>query len=107
MNKSPKIYNVGTEEQDPPLGALPPNCKWIVYEYIPEDWEGSGEAYAYADGKYWYTSLGHCSCYGPWDENDYGDPKEWEEIGNLKQLKIYTNQTGKIWDKIKEIKRIK
>lgn len=106
-NKSPKIYNVGTEEQDPPLGALPENCKWVVYEYIPGNYEGSGEAYAFANGKYWYVCLSHCSCYGAWENDDSGIPRDWEEIGDLEALKIYTNQTGPLWDKIKEIKGLK
>lgn len=47
----------GVEE----LGA-----EYFVYNYQTGDYEGHGWAvWKLPDGKFGYTDLGHCSCYGP------------------------------------------
>jgi hypothetical protein len=40
----------------------------LLYWYQYGDWEGRGFAIWRNDGKWSYTSLGHCSCYGPTED---------------------------------------
>jgi hypothetical protein len=40
-------------------------CKWFVYYYQSGDYEGSGFAVWKKGRKFFYSDLGHCSCYGP------------------------------------------
>ena len=47
----------------------PPECVVLATEYTAGDYEGSGWALAMdADGIVQEYNLGHCSCYGPFDE---------------------------------------
>jgi hypothetical protein len=39
----------------------------IVYCYGNGGYEGAGEALLRKNGRWFYESLGHCSCYGPLD----------------------------------------
>ena len=52
------------------------DTKWIAYYYQYGSYEGNGEAYCEAGGKFYEASLGHCSCYGPFDENE---GTSWQE----------------------------
>jgi len=79
--KGPTIISVGPDEADPVEKALPENAAWCVYLYEQGDYEGSGEAYVGTkDGKFFEASLGHCSCYGPWEGGWSGEPQEWSLI---------------------------
>lgn len=63
-----KIYNVGPDELcDYEVGQITADqFKWLVYFYEIGDYCGDGEAVAMGkDGLLYYTSLSHCSCYGP------------------------------------------
>ena len=64
--------------------AFPSGAEWCVYWYETGSYDGSGTAYAgNSDGEYWMTTLGHCSCYGPCD-----DEKQWDKI-DLSELKMH------------------
>jgi hypothetical protein len=41
---------------------------YVVYYYEYGSYEGSGFAVWKKDGKYGYSDLSHCSCYGPTDD---------------------------------------
>lgn len=40
----------------------------IAYWYELEEYDGSGEAILRIKGNWFATNLGHCSCYGPWED---------------------------------------
>ena len=51
------------------LASLPEDSKWIAYAYSQSEYEGHGYAIvAHDDGRYSLYDLGHCSCYGPLEE---------------------------------------
>lgn len=41
------------------------NPKWFVYYYKVGSYDGNGFAVWKIGRKYYYSDLGHCSCYGP------------------------------------------
>ena len=41
---------------------------WFVYYYKTGDYDGSGFCVWRKDTKFFYTDMGHCSCYGPTDD---------------------------------------
>lgn len=48
----------------------------VVTQYDAGEYDGSGyAAFVKDDGTCWYMDLGHCSCYGPWDESVWGDDR--------------------------------
>ena len=48
--------------------------EWAIYDYECSGYEGTGNALMYKEGK-WYThDLGHCSCYGPFEELNLHEP---------------------------------
>ena len=63
-----KIYQVGPDDAyDEPQNDE--RYLWLVYWYEIGDYCGDGEAVALGvDGKLYVYGLGHCSCYGPFDE---------------------------------------
>lgn len=62
-----KIYQVGPD--DPGVGEEE-RFEWIVHWYEIGDYDGSGEAVGLnkEDGLLYIKNLGHCSCYGPFDD---------------------------------------
>lgn len=58
------IYNL---KDDP--GCCSMRYDWIVTYYTRVPYEGNGEAIAKLGDKLYYWNLGHCSCYGPFDDN--------------------------------------
>lgn len=44
-----------------------PNVDWFVYSYEYQWYEGSGFGIGKIGDKYFYHEMGHCSCYGPFD----------------------------------------
>lgn len=63
-----KVFSVGPDGYDPDAAA-DGLIEWVVYWYQSGDYDGDGDAVArYADGTYRTAGLGHCSCYGPWDD---------------------------------------
>lgn len=61
-------------DQHPFSDEILRNCRWIVYWYNVENYDGYGEAVSWQlDGRLILNDLGHCSCYGPidhWGENE-------------------------------------
>jgi hypothetical protein len=47
-----------------------PEVEIFVYNYQHGGYDGSGFALWKEGKKFGYTYLGHCSCYGPLEEND-------------------------------------
>lgn len=67
-----RIYSVGVDEMsDYNFEILNQEAfEWFVYDYTIGDWSGGGEAVALRkDGMLAYGGLGHCSCYGPIDDD--------------------------------------
>jgi hypothetical protein len=57
---------------DDEIQDLPNTVFEIWYWYSAEYYEGSGNAILrYTDGTWGAVDLGHCSCYGPFDEKNY------------------------------------
>lgn len=47
--------------------------EWVVYAYEIGSYDGSGTiVIKLKSGKYLTTNLGHCSCYGPVEKDDFG-----------------------------------
>jgi hypothetical protein len=89
------IVSVGPDSYDPYEGDIPSGIDWIVYWYQNGDYDGSGSAYAYGNGKYYTRYLGHCSCYGPWDLSE----RAWSEtnIAEIdRDLGISTGTTNEL-----------
>jgi len=43
---------------------------WCVYDYTSGSYDGYGSAYyKTVDNQYYSMTLGHCSCFGPWDNS--------------------------------------
>jgi hypothetical protein len=54
-------------------GALK-EFEYVVYDYGTGSYEGDGVAIIKQDGKFYQQNLGHCSCYGPWDNINLKKP---------------------------------
>lgn len=83
-----KIYNIGpTELEDYELENIDQSkYQWLVYWYKYECWEGDGSVAALGiDNKLYFWNIGHCSCYGPFEEflGNKNDPN----IITIEQLK--------------------
>jgi len=53
--------------------AMPSTVTDVWYTYWHGSYEGSGEALIkHQDGRFVLHNLGHCSCYGPLDTDNYG-----------------------------------
>ena len=103
MKKKVKIIAIG-ECNDPPDSCLPENTIWVVYDYQSGDYDGSGSAYCgTSDGKYYETTLGHCSCYGAWDENDHClSDRKWNEIPKEDLVGMHLSGDDETTKKFKE-----
>lgn len=47
------------------------NADIVITDYTEGDYEGGGVALVKIGQKWTLHDLGHCSCYGPWDQQDY------------------------------------
>ena len=81
MTNKPSVFALNEESDPGSWNSLPNNTTWLVYWYKCGDWDGSGEAYCCAEGKYYTKSLGHC--YGPWDKSDWTEIQLWELLVSL------------------------
>lgn len=73
-----KVFSVGPDTYDPDgYSFIPEGTEWIIYHYTHGGYDGSGTAYAKAGEKFYHKSLGHCSCYGPWEAGSMAD---WDEV---------------------------
>lgn len=65
-----KEYKVGPDD---PYG-LPSDkgYRWIVHWYQEGSYDGDGEAVAFDGEKLHIYNLGHCSCYGPFEQGYQG-----------------------------------
>lgn len=63
--------------------GFPSDALVVVTEYEQGDYEGSGEALVLcADGSVKEYNLGHCSCYGPWENGcdcSWDNFADWQE----------------------------
>lgn len=60
---------------------------WIITDYITGDYYGDGEALGLRkDGKYDIWNLGHCSCYGPFEEGPVNTVSHEALFGDLVTL---------------------
>lgn len=67
----PQIFNLGKDKlEDVEINNLMQNsyCKWLVYDYHENHYDGSGEAISFDGNKVYVWNLDHCSCYSPSDE---------------------------------------
>lgn len=60
---------------------------WFVHYYYYESWEGSGFAVWRKGEDFFYTSLGHCSCYGPTENLNTANGMSctWEQIKQVSE----------------------
>lgn len=69
------IYDItdgGCELDDCYTEDLPEGYQWAMFWYEPGDWEGSGEMIVkLADGNFVSADMGHCSCYGPLEDEHF------------------------------------
>ena len=73
LHRALTVYNVGPDEEFPPDSWVG-KYDWAVVWYESGSYDGSGEAVVKrsSDGALLALSLGHCSCYGPWDDGFHG-----------------------------------
>ena len=78
----------------------------FVYSYAYGSYDGSGFAVWKRDKKWFYSSLGHCSCDGPTsflnDANNAGFT--WKQIEEIATKDNYDNHAAKVVDYIKKRK---
>lgn len=102
LEKSPHVYTWSQKEEcdDIYFGDLfkKKYCNCLVpdvifYWYVEGYYEGSGSLIAQKDKKWFYSSLSHCSCYGPLDgfakhisEYQYKSLNEVEKAGTCEWL---------------------
>lgn len=63
------IYDLGPDCPGIPHDPRKRDYDWVVTYYTIGDWCGEGEAVAKAGDQIFYWDLGHCSCYGPYDNS--------------------------------------
>ena len=91
--ESPKQYSNGEYE---PTESTPPDgyggADEILYWYSVGDYCGAGIALLFKDGKVALDGLSHCSCYGPWEDEDtvftFTDKLE-VSAGMMEELKVF------------------
>jgi len=71
-----KFYSVGPDEltDEDQVALSGGQYDWVVYWYENYGYDGSGEAVGLLDGRRVLEifDLGHCSCYGPLEDWQYG-----------------------------------
>lgn len=79
------VYLFGDDSRLEPCDLeLIDNIDWVCCFYEAGDYEGNGLAFMKRCDKFYRRSLGHCSCFGPWDNGFRYDNKidmdAWEEV---------------------------
>ena len=100
--------------------------EFAVYDYYCEGYEGYGNCLMYKEGKWYTCDMGHCSCYGPFDDLNLDKPydsveeaisvlddEDWSKsfdksIETIKALGIKwkTGSMGDSWYLIRKIEEI-
>lgn len=78
------------------------NAEWFVYWYEIGSYDGDGFAVWKKDDKYYYSGLGHCSCYGPTESIKNAIGFSLEEVEKIAKTNYDYSESGK--DVIKYIK---
>lgn len=73
---------------------------WFVYIYQYGSYEGYGMAIWKKDGKYFYSSLGHCSCNGPTEDLSSISYNSLDEIEKI--MSNYEDKDKEVLKLIKE-----
>lgn len=102
-----EIYSVGPDESyDIGCDNVVKNEEyvWMIYWYYAGNYEGDGDAVCLGkDGMLYQYHLGHCSCYGPFD--DFGFNRNGrtvqEYLGDVE--KPFELDREEIVDKVKEL----
>lgn len=69
--------------QDDPGQCDYGNAQLVVTDYEEREYDGSGTALVLCDdGRVEEINMGHCSCYGPWDEAAVGT---WPSVEAFRQ----------------------
>lgn len=86
------------------FGSL--DFEWIVYDYEECHYDGHGEAVALGkDGKLYFHDMGHCSCFGPFDEFPNGGSMSVEDF--LLQGEVVTDTTkDNVRQKVEELLKV-
>lgn len=63
-----KVYSVGPDEPGEASASDFGNAVWLVVWYEAGDYEGSGEGVSFDGTTCTQWDFGHCSCYGPFDD---------------------------------------
>ncbi len=97
-----EVYCVGPDEGGCGVDD-PDNWIWAVEWYEGGGYEGHGEAVALnKDGKLYFASLGHCSCYGPYDDGFSGGITVQEYLKSKNDVLGYA-QDDNIFQKVLEL----
>ncbi len=89
---SPESYSRGEyEPQDDPPPADYGDADEIIYWYSSGSYCGAGQALIRKGKKYALIDLGHCSCYGPWDDRNvtYRDAPISISAGYLPEVAVF------------------
>lgn len=72
LQEAPRNYGITSVLTDEEIKKLTGDdgngIEEIRYWYCYGDYEGNGQMLILKDKKWYYHSMGHCSCYGPLDE---------------------------------------
>lgn len=99
-----KLYCVGPDEAYDEPGQ-DDRYEWLVYWYEEGDYCGDGEAVALGkDGKLYTYGLGHCSCYGPFDDwGTFDETVEVEKFLGQKESIHESDWEDAVKDKVREL----
>ena len=75
---------------------------WFVYDYKYECYEGNGIAVGRVNGELRSFDLGHCSCYGPLDSNNYS-VVTLEELESDEMYVWSDDQKNNVLAKVREL----
>ena len=78
---------------------------WIVHNYENGTYDGVGYAVALKDTTLYVYNLGHCSCYGPFDDGSQGFINSFSVQDFLTSEDIFVGRIDdeKVRNKVKEV----
>jgi len=101
-----KIFPLKEEAYSNDQEQLGFDFDFLVYAYESGSYDGSGFAVWKRDKDFFYHEMGHCSCYGPWDqvEKSNGVVCTFDQIKSLIKDNYYNDHAKTVIDFIEKKK---
>jgi len=88
-------------------GAEELETDFLIYNHTCESYEGYGMALAQKNGKWYVHDMGHCSCYGPFDEFCFDKPySTLEETIKTLHAEDWAGYAGKTIEQMKNMSEL-